>query len=142
MNESTFQQSLPPTLAARAATCTDYDGKPLPGRWHLFSELAPDGLWTTPTDLARFAIEIALSARGSANHVLSQASVHEMLTVQCHDDPTGAGGTGLGFALGYQHRPAIFFHNGSNAGFQSVLMMDPDAGWGTLRWPTPTTSSP
>ncbi|HEY6271274.1 MAG TPA: serine hydrolase domain-containing protein [Terriglobales bacterium] len=130
MNESTFQQSLPPVLAARAASGTDHNGHPLPGKWHLFPELAPDGLWTTPTDLAKFALEIALSTQGDANHVLSQTSVHEMLSVQCHDDPTGAGGTGLGFALGYQYRPHIFFHNGSNTGFQSILMMDPDAGWG------------
>jgi CubicO group peptidase (beta-lactamase class C family) len=130
MQESTFQQDLPPTLAAHAATATDQNGTSVQGKWHLYPELAPDGLWTTPTDLAKFAIEIALSARGKTNHILSRPSVREMLTVQCHDDPTGAGGTGLGFALGYQHHPDIFFHNGSNAGFQSVLMMDPDSGWG------------
>lgn len=128
MTESTFEQQLPAALAARAATGATRDGKPLPGGWRLLPELAPDGLWTTPTDLARFAIEIARSARDSANRVLSQASVREMLTIQCFDDPTD--GTGLGFALGYQGRPAIFFHNGSNAGFQSVLMMDPGARWG------------
>ncbi len=128
MTESTFQQDLPPLLAARAATGTDRDGRPDPGKWRRFPELAPDGLWTTPSDLARFAIEIARSARDSANHVLSQASAREMLTMQCRDDP--GGGTGLGFALGYANHPGIFFHNGSNAGFQSMLMMDPDAGWG------------
>jgi CubicO group peptidase (beta-lactamase class C family) len=130
MRDSTFEQPLSTALATRAAVGTDANGKMLPGKWRVFPELAPDGLWTTPADLAKFAIEIALSAHGQANHVLSQGSVKEMLTVQCHDDPTGSGGTGLGFALGYQHRPAIFFHNGSNAGFQSVLMMDPEAGWG------------
>ncbi len=128
MAESTFQQDLPPALAARAATGTDGDGKSLPGNWRLFPELAPDGLWTTPSDLARFALEIARSARDSANHILSRATVREMLTVQCRDDPSG--GTGFGFALGYQNHPHIFFHNGSNAGFQAVLMMNPDAGWG------------
>lgn len=128
MTESTFRQELPPALAARAATGTDRHGKPLSGKWRLFPELAPDGLWSTPTDLVKFALEIARSARDSANHVLSQSSAREMLTMQCRDDP--GGGTGLGFALGYQKHPGIFFHNGSNAGFQSVLMMDPDAGWG------------
>jgi len=128
MTESTFQQDLPQAFAARAATGTDRTGKSLPGKWRLFPELAPDGLWTTPTDLVKFGLEIAHSARDSSKHVLSRSSVREMLTVQCRDDPDG--GTGLGFALGYQKHPAIFFHNGSNAGFQSVLMMDPDAGWG------------
>jgi CubicO group peptidase (beta-lactamase class C family) len=130
MRDSTFQQELPPALAARAATGTQRNGESLPGKWHLFPELAPDGLWSTPTDLAKFAIEIALSEHGSANHILSQPTVRAMLTVQCHDDPDGPGGTGLGFALGYQHHPEIFFHNGSNIGFESILMMDPDGGWG------------
>lgn len=128
MIESTFQQDLPPALAARAATGTDRDGKSLPGQWRLFPEMAPDGLWTTPSDLAEFALEIARSATDSANHILSPTTVREMLTVQCRDDPSG--GTGLGFALGYQNHPDIFFHNGSNAGFQAVLLMDPDARWG------------
>jgi CubicO group peptidase (beta-lactamase class C family) len=130
MRDSTFQQHLPPALAARAATGTHRNGGSLPGKWHVFPELAPDGLWSTPTDLAKFAIEIALSEHSSANHILSQPTVREMLTVQCHDDPDGAGGTALGFALGYQHHPEIFFHNGSNDGFESLLMMDPDGGWG------------
>ncbi len=130
MKDSTFDQPLSAAFAPRAAAGTDSKGTTLPGKWRVFPELAPDGLWTTPTDLAMFAIEIDQSARGEANHVLSKESVKEMLTVQCHDDPDGPGGTGLGFALGYQHRPKIFFHNGSNAGYQSVLMMDPDGGWG------------
>jgi CubicO group peptidase (beta-lactamase class C family) len=130
MRDSTFLQDLPPELAARAAAGTRRNGEPLAGKWHRFPELAPDGLWSTPGELAKFAIEIALSKRGNANHVLSRRAVEEMLTVQCHDDPHGPGGTGLGFALGFQHHPEIFFHNGSNVGFQSALMADPVAGWG------------
>jgi CubicO group peptidase (beta-lactamase class C family) len=130
MRDSTFQQELTGTFAARAANGTKQNGESITGKWHRYPELAPDGLWTTPSDLARFAIEITLSKRGTANHVLSRPSVEEMLTIQCHDDPEGKGGTGLGFALGFQNHPEIFFHNGSNTGFQSVLMMDPVAGWG------------
>ncbi|HEY4088380.1 MAG TPA: serine hydrolase domain-containing protein [Bryobacteraceae bacterium] len=74
MTDSTFQRELPPALALRAATGTRRDRQPLPGKWRLFPELAPDGLWSTPTDLAKFAIEIALSGRGKANHVLSPSS--------------------------------------------------------------------
>ncbi len=95
MTDSTFEQNLPPEQAARAATGTRQNGEPVPGMWRRFPELAPDGLWSTPSDLAKFAIEIALSEHGRANHILSQPSVREMLTVQCHDDPDGQGGTGL-----------------------------------------------
>jgi len=130
MTSSTFQQHLPPAFAARAATGTHGNGQSVPGKWHLYPELAPDGLWTTPTDLAKFAIEIALSEHGNANHILSQPVAREMLTVQCHDETGGAGGIALGFGIGYHNRPALFRHNGANDGFESYLMMDADAGWG------------
>jgi CubicO group peptidase (beta-lactamase class C family) len=130
MTDSTFDQPLPASLAAHAATATHQDGKALPGNWHVYPELAPDGLWTTPTDLAKFAIEIALSKKGAANHILSKSTVDEMLTVQCHDNPGGIGGTGLGFGLGFQSDANIFKHNGGNDGFMSLLLMDSVAGWG------------
>ena len=61
-------------------------------------EMAAAGLWTTPTDLARFAIEIALSTQGKANHVLSQKSAQEMLTPQIAAEG-GEGHVGLAFFL-------------------------------------------
>jgi CubicO group peptidase (beta-lactamase class C family) len=130
MTNSTFQQILPEALAARAATGTRGNGQRVPGGWRVYPELAADGLWTTPTDLAKFAIEIALSEHGSANHVLSQAVAREMLTVQCHDEPGSAGGIALGFGIGYRNRPALFHHNGGNDGFEAFLTMDADGGWG------------
>jgi len=131
MNNSTFQQELPPALAARAATGTHTDGTAVPGSWHIYPELAPDGLWSTPADLAKFAIEIALSEHGLANHILSKQMAREMLTVQCNDDePGGIGGIALGFGIGYHHRPGLFRHTGGNDGFESILMMDADTGWG------------
>ncbi len=73
MTESTFEQNLSPDRAVQAATGTRRNGRTVPGKWHRFPELAPDGLWSTPTDLAKFAIEIALSEQGRSNHVLSRA---------------------------------------------------------------------
>jgi CubicO group peptidase (beta-lactamase class C family) len=130
MTSSTFEQQLPPALAARAATGTRANGQAVPGKWHLYPELAPDGLWTTPTDLAKFAIEVALSRDGHANHILSQSMTKQMLTVQCHDTPGDIGGIAMGFGIGYRNHPGLFRHTGGNDGFESILMMDADAGWG------------
>ena len=130
MTSSTFEQPLPPLLAARAATGTHADGSAVPGKWHVYPELAPDGLWTTPSDLARFGIELSLSREGKANHILSKAMTQEMLKPQCHDVPGDAGGVGLGFGVGYRGHPGQFRHNGGNDGFESLLFMDADRGWG------------
>ena len=54
------------------ASGTYADGKVVHGRWHIYPEMAAAGLWTTPTDLSKFAIEIALSKHGKSNRVLSE----------------------------------------------------------------------
>jgi CubicO group peptidase (beta-lactamase class C family) len=74
MTDSYYEQPLPPARAAHTATGARANGKAVEGKWHIYPEMAAAGLWTTPTDLAKFAIEIALSKQGKANHVLSQKS--------------------------------------------------------------------
>jgi CubicO group peptidase (beta-lactamase class C family) len=123
MKESTYQQPLPPARAALAASGTYANGKVVVGKWHVYPEMAAAGLWTTPSDLARFAIEIAQSKRGKANHVLSQAMTQQMLTPQID-------GIGLGFFLGDKNNPGQFGHNGADEGFQAVLTMFSDSGHG------------
>jgi tetratricopeptide (TPR) repeat protein len=88
----------------------------------VYPEMAAAGLWTTPTDLAKFAIEIALSKQGKSNKVLTQATVKEMLTPQIES-------VGLGFFLD-KDRPGDFGHDGSDEGFQALLVMNADTGDG------------
>jgi CubicO group peptidase (beta-lactamase class C family) len=123
MADSTYEQPLPPARAAMAATATHADGMPVPGKWHIYPEMAAAGLWTTATDLAKFGIEIALSKQGKANHVLSEATTREMLKPQIEQ-------VGLGFFLGEYKNSEEFGHNGADEGFQSVLIMFADSGKG------------
>jgi CubicO group peptidase (beta-lactamase class C family) len=44
MAHSTFAQSLPKANSTRAATAHRSNGKPVPGRWHIYPELATAGL--------------------------------------------------------------------------------------------------
>lgn len=85
--------------------------------------MAAAGLWTTASDLAKFAIEIALSKQGKANHVLSQTTTREMLKPQI-------GQVGLGFFLGQYKNSEEFGHNGDDEGFKAVLIMFADSGKG------------
>lgn len=123
MSDSTYEQPLPSSRAAFAATGTHAGGTSVPGKWHIYPEMAAAGLWTTPTDLAKFGIEIALSKQGKANHVLSEAMTREMLKPQLEQ-------VGLGFFLGDYKNSEEFGHNGSDEGFQALLIMFADSGKG------------
>jgi CubicO group peptidase (beta-lactamase class C family) len=88
--------------------------------------MAAAGLWTTPSDLARFAIEIALSKQGQSNRVLSQKMTQEMLTpTKTADGKEGSFGIGVGVET---KRPGEFGHNGADEGFQALLVMNADTG--------------
>jgi CubicO group peptidase (beta-lactamase class C family) len=137
MHDSTYAQPLPEGRAAFAASGTLMTGWSVKGRWRNNPELAAGGLWSTPSDLARLAIELALSAKGKANHVLSQATVRSMLTphwesgvlniLGTKDDPDGMG---YGFFVG--KRNGRFGHIGGNVGYQATFLMFGDTGDGVV----------
>ncbi len=123
MSDSTYEQPLPAARAAVAASGTHGDGKVVSGKWHIYPEMAAAGLWTTPTDSAKFGIEIALSKQGEANHILSEAMTRQMLTPQIEH-------VGLAFFLGRGGNPEAFGHDGDDEGFQAELLMFADSGKG------------
>jgi CubicO group peptidase (beta-lactamase class C family) len=124
MADSSYEQPLPPSRAAATAGGAYWDGKPVHDKWHIYPEMAAAGLWTTPTDLAHFAIEIALSKNGQSNRVLSQKVTNEMLTPVLED-------SGLGFFMGKQN-PGQFGHDGADEGFQALLTMNANTGKGLV----------
>ena len=77
-----------------------------------------------PTDLAHFAIEIALSKNGKSNRILSQKMTNEMLTPVLDE-------AGLGFFMDKQN-PGQFGHNGADEGFQALLTMNAETGKGLV----------
>jgi CubicO group peptidase (beta-lactamase class C family)/predicted transcriptional regulator YdeE len=122
MSESSYEQPLPAARAAMTAGGTYMDGKAVHGKWHIYPEMAAAGLWTTPTDLAKFAIDTALSRQGKSNRVLSEKMTREMLTPVMD-------GAGLGFFMD-KDNSGQFGHNGADEGFQAVLTMNADTGNG------------
>src|SRR5579859_5620865 len=58
MSDSSYEQPLPAARAAMTAGGAYGDGKPVHGKWHVYPEMAAAGLWTTPTDLAKFAMRL------------------------------------------------------------------------------------
>jgi len=122
MVESSYEQPLPPARAAMTASGTYGDGKVVHGRWHIYPEMAAAGLWTTPTDLSKFAIEIALSKHGKSNRVLTEKTTNEMLKPVLEE-------AGLGLFMDKEN-PGQFGHNGADEGFQAILTMNAESGKG------------
>jgi CubicO group peptidase (beta-lactamase class C family) len=67
MLDSAYAQPLPAGQQRLAAAGHRNGPAPVAGRWHVYPEMAAAGLWSTPADLARFALAIQRSlAAGSA----------------------------------------------------------------------------
>jgi len=138
MAHSTYDQPLPKKLRKFAASGHRSSGRVIPGHWNVYPEQAAAGLWTTPSDLARFAIEVQLAAAGRSSQVVSQALVTEMLT------PQRGGPVGLGLFLRGSGSSIRFGHSGANEGFRAefvafvhhgqgaVVMTNSDTGGGLL----------
>jgi len=124
MVNSTYEQPLPPARDRNAARAHDAEGRSRGAKWHVYPELAAAGLWTTPSDLARFAIEVQKSSIGNSNRVLSRTTVQEMLS------PVGVGSFAVGFSIERMGQGWYFSHGGSNWGFQCVLLAHKIKGYG------------
>lgn len=114
MQSSTFAQPLPASLHPRASAAYDATGMYIAGGWHNYPEQAAAGLWTTPNDLARYAIAMQQAYAGEDERVLGQEMVEAMFT--SHQN-----GWGLGPALMGEGDSLRFQHGGKNAGFSNVF---------------------
>lgn len=133
MASSTFAQPLPEELRDRAATEHYVNGEPFEGKRHHYPMVAAGGLWTTPLDLARFAIEILRARAGESDLVLSQEMAGGMLSAQIevHDSPL-FDSYGLGFDLSGEGQEFRFMHSGGTWGSTAILWLHPEAGQGAV----------
>jgi CubicO group peptidase (beta-lactamase class C family) len=125
MNQSTFEQPLPTSLWSNAARPYAGNGEPVQGGWRINPEMAPAGLWTTPSDLARFSIEIAKAYAGQSK-LISSALAHEMLAYQSEQI------YGFGVALGQRGHAVRFWHSGANSGYKCLFETYPELGQGLV----------
>jgi hypothetical protein len=91
--------------------------------------MAAAGLWTTPTDLARFAIEIQQTLAGRGHGVVSQAMARQYVTEQKNGYGLGVGVRGTGATLRFSHGGRdegfdAFFGAGAESGDGVVIMMN------------------
>jgi len=117
MSDSTYEQPLPVGRRTQAAHAYLADGTAVKGDWHTYPEMAAAGLWTTPTDLTKWAFALQDAYAGRSTRLMSKASARTMLT-------PGLGDWGIGIEVKGEGDARRFMHSGGNWGFRSNLV-----GW-------------
>ncbi|GAK51571.1 beta-lactamase [Candidatus Moduliflexus flocculans] len=125
MTHSTFAQPLPNEVAASASSGHRVDGMPVEKRWYVYPEAAAEGLWTTPSDLARLMIELRQAMQGESAKLLSKDMAKSLLVKQIGNSAFVGPVKGEGNA-------AWFSAGGSTAGFRCLMVMFPELGQGAV----------
>jgi CubicO group peptidase (beta-lactamase class C family) len=127
MRASSFEQPLPPDRAALAASGHNpsQPSNVVPGRRLVYPEMAAAGLWSTPSDLARFVIALQDTYAGRIHPVISSAMAGQMMSVQ-------NGNAGLGVFLSGDGEYRRFEHGGRNEGFDTQMTAYLKSGQGAV----------
>ncbi|MBS3819704.1 serine hydrolase [bacterium] len=125
MTNSTYNQSLPEKWSTNAAAGYRNNGEKVEGKYHTYPEMAAAGLWTTPSDLSQFVIEIMKSWSGQSHKILSEEMTREMLEERLD-------GFGLGFMVKGEGEDFSFSHSGGNEGFKCFMTGYPERGDGAV----------
>ncbi|MBK8339273.1 MAG: serine hydrolase [Flavobacteriales bacterium] len=126
MSRSTYQQPLPEAWNHNAATGYLPDRSAVKGKWHVYPELSPDGLWTTATDLAHFVIDLQKTITSDSGKVLSRATAMQM--VEPFVEPHAA----VGLTIEDKKGERYFDHGGWNEGFCGWIVGHVENGKGAV----------
>ncbi len=123
MKHSVFAETFPAKWVRKVAVGHGANGQAVPEPLELGPSLAEAGLWTTPTDIAKYVIAVQKAFKGSTSMVLKPPLVQEMLR-------PGLGGRGLGPALSGSGRSMRFGHDGGQGGYRATYLgfLDEDRG--------------
>ena len=130
MTRSTYEQPLPASRRAEAATAYRLGQNEVEGKWHVYPEMAAAGLWTTPSDLAKVIIEMQNALAGKPTKLLSIDAARHMVTPRFNLSPDTF--IGLGFFIEQRGDARYFTHGGSNEGFRCVFMGSVDGSKGAV----------
>jgi CubicO group peptidase (beta-lactamase class C family) len=124
MENSEFSLRIPERMKKNVAIGYRKNGDVVDGGYHIYPEQAAAGLWTTPTDLAKFMLVVGDSYRKDQG-LLQQSTVKEMFK-----KIPGAGG--LGFGIDRKGDSLRFRHSGGNEGFSCYAVSFAEIGRGAV----------
>lgn len=125
MTDSTYEVPLPERFHAKAAAGHLIDGEPVPGKWHVYPEMGAASLWSTPRDLARFAIAVIRADQGAKRAIIERATAADMLKAQIAH-------RGLGWVVGGEGKARSFSHGGTNEGYGAQMIAFPETCQGAV----------
>ena len=118
MNNSHFNEQVDSSLASAAFNSK---GEMIPHLWNRYPEKAAAGLWTTPTDLAKYCVEIQNIKSGKKDGILKRSTIEMILNN--HIDNWG-----LGVILDQPSGISTFGHSGKNIGYTNQMRACVDKG--------------
>ena len=114
MTHTYFNGGLTKEAKTNLATAYRHDGKSIGCKYHIYPENACGAsLWSTPTDFAKFIIELQLSLKDKSNKILTAENTRKLFTPYVSDF------YGLGFFIEKKGDEVYFHHTGLNEGFVS-----------------------
>ncbi|QNL48245.1 beta-lactamase family protein [Olivibacter sp. SDN3] len=126
MMHSTFEQPISKSKQQVVSLAYDSKGAVIAGGYHNYPEKAAAGLWTTPSDLARYCIFVQRSVAGkTSGEVLAKETIDQMLTKDKNN-------WGLGPVLSGEKDSLMFMHGGKNAGFTNMFFAFANRGDGLI----------
>lgn len=111
MNKSTFENPLPKHYHSLAATGYRSNLEEVEGKWPIYPEMAAAGLWTTPSQLLQYGIEIQRIIGSQQDGIIAYDTALDMLTAGENDH-------GLGPVV-TEH---TFRHGGADEGFRASFV--------------------
>ncbi len=126
MGNSSYTQPPPADKQSLLATGYYNDGKAVKGKYHIYPEQAAAGLWTNPTDLAKYVIETQLALKGESQKVLSKKMTELRLT------PYIDSAAAFGVFILNKNGVKYFTHGGVDEGFVSQYVGSFDGGDGVV----------
>jgi len=125
MNRSTYNQPLEKTEKNFASGYIG-DAQVIEGGYHVFPELAPDGLWSNANDIAKFILSIQKSLKGETALLQKQTALKMFSRVIPSSNYT------LGFVVEDKRGEKYFSHRGANYGYRSVFYGSMNNGKGVV----------
>ena len=125
MQDSIYEYPLKTSeFLAQAIPGYDWNNKKIKGGWHNYMCSGACGMWSTPTDLARFILNVTNSYLGNKDGLISKKLAKKLLTRQKNTD------FGLGFVVSGKGNGLYFWKAGHNYGYHSLVLMFPNTGDG------------